>query len=269
MSVRKAPSAKYSALSSACASCFSQLVMVPCETIKIQLQLFQKTAVKGESVLLRSIRVIYKSEGLRGFWRGYFVSLSCSVPSCAIYYATFETLRRQAYEYCETHPKWAPFVPAATSSCAQIVTCLCTSPIDRIRTQYWANRSQSIRNLLHDTMEEARSRGVSSLYHGLRPLLLRDICFSSVYWTVYEQLHSVTASLGVPIIFQNLIAASVGGMLTSATVTPFDLVKTRQQVLRTTEPIFTTMKMIYKEEGVHGLFRGLTPRIAQTIPSIL
>ena len=79
--------------------------MVPCETIKIQLQLFQKTAVKGESVLLRSIRVIYKSEGLRGFWRGYFVSLSCSVPSCAIYYATFETLRRQAYEYCETHPK--------------------------------------------------------------------------------------------------------------------------------------------------------------------
>lgn len=130
------------------------------------------------------------------------------------------------------------------------------------------SRSQSIRNLLHDTMEEARSRGVSSLYHGLRPLLLRDICFSSVYWTVYEQLHSVTASLGVPIIFQNLIAASVGGMLTSATVTPFDLVKTRQQVLRTTEPIFTTMKMIYKEEGVHGLFRGLTPRIAQTIPSM-
>ena len=38
MSVRKAPSAKYSALSSACASTFSQLVMVPCETIKVQLQ---------------------------------------------------------------------------------------------------------------------------------------------------------------------------------------------------------------------------------------
>ena len=57
-------------------------------------------------------------------------------------------------------------------------------------------------------------------------------------------------------------------MLTSATVTPFDLVKTRQQVLHTTESVFTTMKLIYKEEGVHGLFRGLTPRIAQTIPSM-
>ena len=130
------------------------------------------------------------------------------------------------------------------------------------------SRSQSFRSLLHDTVEEARTRGVSSLYHGLRPLLLRDICFSSVYWTVYEQLHTATASLGIPLVFQNLIAASVGGMLTSATVTPFDLVKTRQQVLHTTEPILTTMKLIYKEEGVHGLFRGLTPRIAQTIPSM-
>ena len=204
--------------------------------------------------------------------------MSCSVPSCAIYYATFETLRRQAYEYCETHPRCVA-VRRSEQQMGSLRPCRHQQlRTDRIRTQYWAkyvssmihsrSRSQSIRNLLHDTMEEARSRGVSSLYHGLRPLLLRDICFSSVYWTVYEQLHSVTASLGVPIIFQNLIAASVGGMLTSATVTPFDLVKTRQQVLRTTEPIFTTMKMIYKEEGVHGLFRGLTPRIAQTIPSM-
>lgn len=38
MSIRKAPSAKYTALTAMCASTVTQMVVVPCETIKIQLQ---------------------------------------------------------------------------------------------------------------------------------------------------------------------------------------------------------------------------------------
>ena len=117
-------------------------------------------------------------------------------------------------------------------------------------------------------MEEARVHGFTSLYHGLRPLLLRDICFSSVYWSVYEHLRNATASLNISPVLQNLVAASMGGIMTSAAVTPFDLVKTRQQVLHTREPILQSLRMIEKEEGIRGLFRGLTPRVVQTIPSM-
>ena len=56
--------------------------------------------------------------------------------------------------------------------------------------------------------------------------------------------------------------------MTSAAVTPFDLVNTRQQVLHTQEPILQSLRMIGKEEGIRGLFRGLTPRVVQTIPSM-
>lgn len=105
-----------------------------------------------------------------------------------------------------------------------------------------------------------------SLYHGLKPLLVRDILFSSIYWTSYERLRSSTHSLGAPPIFQNFIAGSVGGMLTSAAITPIDLVKTRQQVLNTKESIWQTLRFIQQTEGVRGLFRGLTPRVIQTMP---
>lgn len=131
-----------------------------------------------------------------------------------------------------------------------------------------SSRSQPLRLLLHNTMEEARVHGFTSLYHGLRPLLLRDICFSSVYWSVYEHLRNATASLNISPVLQNLVAASMGGIMTSAAVTPFDLVKTRQQVLHTREPILQSLRMIEKEEGIRGLFRGLTPRVVQTIPSM-
>ena len=110
--------------------------------------------------------------------------------------------------------------------------------------------------------------GFLSLYHGFRPMVIRDICFSTIYWSTYEHLRNFTASFGVSPILQNLISASIGGVLTSSAVTPFDLVKTRQQVLYTTEGVFKSMKMIIQEEGIRGIFRGLTPRVVQNIPSM-
>ena len=77
------------------------------------------------------------------------MSLSCSIPSCAIYYSVFESLRKQFYAQCTNHPMYIlidinslysliHFVPAIISSISQVCTCLITSPIDRFRTQYWA-----------------------------------------------------------------------------------------------------------------------------------
>lgn len=236
---------------------------------------------------MSSLRFIYRNEvwnqedtltqqGFLGFWRGYFVSLSCSLPSCAIYYSVFETLRKSLYRESEKHPGYVlpflltqsllPFIPALASSIGQTVTCLTTSPIDRFRTQFWADRHQKVSHLLKLTINQAKSEGLPSLYHGLKPLLVRDILFSSIYWTSYERLRSSTHSLGAPPIFQNFIAGSVGGMLTSAAITPIDLVKTRQQVLNTKESIWQTLRFIQRTEGVRGLFRGLTPRVIQTMP---
>ena len=166
---------------------------------------------------------------------------------------------------CYCHSRLAPFIPALAGSGGQIVSCLMTSPIDRFRTQYWADRHQKVSSLLRKSINQAKTEGFLCLYHGLKPLLIRDILFTSIYWTLYENLRSALGSFGVSPILQNLIAGSIGGMITSASITPIDLVKTRQQVLQTKESIWTTLKYVGKEEGVRGLFRGLTPRVAQTM----
>lgn len=152
------------------------------------------------------------------------------------------------------HSRLTPFIPAITSSLAQLLTCLVMSPVDRFRTQYWAawplslsltrSRGKKVSELLHETAAQVQREGVQTLYHGLKPLLIRDIAFSSIYWSIYEQLRTSAQSLGLSPVLQNLIAGSVGGMATTAVITPFDVVKTRQQVLETRESIWCTLKMI-------------------------
>lgn len=109
-----------------------------------------------------------------------------------------------------------------------------------------SSRHQQVSHLLKVTFQQVQRDGVQCLYQGLKPLLIRDILFSSVYWSCFEEIRSAVGSLGVAPVFQNLVAGSIGGMATSAFVTPFDLVKTRQQVLHTKDGIVHTLKDIYR-----------------------
>ena len=102
--------------------------------------------------------------------------------------------------------------------------------------------------------------GISCLYHGLKPLIIRDIFFSSVYWSCYEEIRSSVKNLGVSPFLQNMIAGSIGGMATSAFVTPFDLVKTRQQVLNTKDGIIHSLKDIYRVFPSALYIRGIIHR---------
>jgi hypothetical protein len=111
---------------------------------------------------------------------------------------------------------------------------------------FLCSRDQKVITLLKKTINQVEKEGLFCLYHGLKPLLIRDICFSSIYWSVFEELHSYAETHGFAPVWQNFFAASVGGMASSAVVTPFDLVKTRQQVLHTKEHIFVSMKGIVK-----------------------
>ena len=122
--------------------------------------------------------------------------------------------------------------------------------------------------LLQKTINEARQSGLTRIYHGLIPLLLRDVTFSAIYWTLFEWLHNVGEKHGLSPVPQNFLAGAIAGMTTSTVVTPLDLIKTRQQVLNTQESVWASLRGIAHEEGYRGLLRGLTPRVTQTILSM-
>eukprot|EP00898_Chlorokybus_atmophyticus_P003868 jgi/Chlat1/4482/Chrsp29S04422 len=72
----------------------------------------------------------------------------------------------------------------------------------------------------------------------------------------------------------NAVSGAMAGSIAAAFVCPFDVVKTRLQVQRVKQgqlPKFhglsSSMSVIFREEGVRGLYRGLTPTMVALLPN--
>ncbi|KAL1921501.1 uncharacterized protein VTP21DRAFT_11217 [Calcarisporiella thermophila] len=99
-------------LAGACAECVSGLVWTPMEVMKNRLQA-GGDARAGEELTRESTRrlagEIWQKEGVRGFFRGYWLSLAVFVPYTMLYFALYEELKRVArLHYASPAPAPAP-----------------------------------------------------------------------------------------------------------------------------------------------------------------
>jgi solute carrier family 25 protein 39/40 len=80
--------------------------------------------------------------------------------------------------------------------------------------------------------------GISSLFRGVYPTLMRDIPFSAVYWICIESMRDFwrnrrqngTAVSAWEQAGQAMVNGSVSGIIAAAVTTPLDVIKTRIQV---------------------------------------
>lgn len=84
--------------------------------------------------------------------------------------------------------------------------------------------------------------------------------------------NSNTNLLAYPVL-QQVISASTGAMITSLSMTPLDVVRTRMQVQNKSTSTFyyantmDAIRKIARAEGVTTLWRGLTPSLVMQVPS--
>lgn len=174
---------------------------------------------------------------------------------------------------------------------ARSISATLVSPLELVRTRQAANgESQgSLRANLRQLAREARVKP-TSLWRGLGPTLYRDVPFSAIYFTAYETLkRSLTGGSGLGerrVSAQGedhshsnefavaFVSGASAGILAAFLTHPFDLVKTRRQALSSApapsirpQSTWTLLRQVYKREGPHGLFRGMSPRIAKVGPA--
>lgn len=123
--------------------------------------------------------------------------------------------------------------------------------------------------------------------------LLRDIPFTAIFWTLTETIrgpllrsaaqrgpHGSPAAGSAPaaaeltpsswqLIEANSLAAGVSGSVAAAATTPFDVIKTQQQVVRggSGQTLLETARRIVAQSGYRGLWAGLVPRSVRAFPS--
>ena len=172
--------------------------------------------------------------------------------------------RRQGQQQ---HPQYQPTaattaaIPLIAGSTARLVASLVTAPLELVRTRQagWNNtiqQNQRRRGMVEELLYLSKSNGVRSLYSGLAPTLWRDVPFSAIYWLCLERIrdtlsssHENTRFLGkwggyyykierrledIPPIVDaahSFVSGAIAGSIAAAFTTPFDVVKTRRQIM--------------------------------------
>ncbi|KAL4592574.1 hypothetical protein LXL04_005574 [Taraxacum kok-saghyz] len=250
------------AFAGAFAGVFVSLCLHPMDTVK--------TVIQSCHTDQRSIPYIGKSiiseRGLSGLYRGIASNIATSAPISAIYTFSYESVKGALLPlFGKEHESLAHCIGGG---CASVATSFVFTPSERIKQQMQVgSHYHSCWNAFWGIV---RKGGFSSLYNGWGAVVCRNVPHSIIKFYTYESLKSIFSSNqthGQPTTISTLLCGGLAGSTAALFTTPFDVVKTRLQTqipgsVNRYNGVFDTLKGISQHEGLKGLYRGLTPRLA-------
>ncbi|CAF0763424.1 unnamed protein product [Didymodactylos carnosus] len=219
----------------------------------------------------------------RGFWTSNFVSL----PSYALYMGVYTWTKDTLLNSSQSNTKsiYAPFLAGFL---ADAVTVLFYVPGDVVIQRLQIVNS-SYTSVTHACKTIYKEEGYKGFFRGLGATFTTSAIASSIWWVVYENMklllyrpnieryliYSDNNDTGQVHRLPQLCAGFTAGTITSTVINPFDVVKTRlqtQDMLHKTSSkfiyknVFHGLRKLWVEEGVHGLSRGLLPKLISRGP---
>nr|CDP93622.1 Bm3015, isoform b [Brugia malayi] len=227
------------------------LTLYPLDTIKTRLQSSEGFAAAG---------------GLRNIYRGMGSVVIGSAPSAALFFSTYNTLKRLAVA-----------VNASAASFSEVIACIVRVPTELVKQRAQAKHVHHLGTICR--MIYNRS-GFIGFYQGFFSTVFREIPFSLIEFPLWEFLKQEVARMDLFVTFasptyfvpwirrrqctplESAACGSVSGSIAAAMTTPFDVVKTRIMLSENSSRpgIATTLAKIWTTSGYRGLYAGVLPR---------
>lgn len=276
----------------------ARCIIYPSQLIKTRLQ-GQTVGQNQYKGMGDAIIKIYRAEGLRGYYKGLHLNL-LQIPMAQLYLTIFEQSKQQlSKKFPNGSIQLQHFIAGAT---ATTLTQAIATPIDVI-TQYQQvsnasnvakNQNITSKQTLRICKQLYRSDGVHGFYRGFTVATFAFSVHSALIWATYYKTLEITSGIFHKKFKQDndknnpspqsssksmsgdrAAQIILAGMLASCTVNmitlPLDTIRTRHQlqIKRTTKSqaqpsVWITTRRLVQEEGVRGLLRGWSPRLAQS-----
>lgn len=281
---------------------FAATLTIPLDVIKTRIQVqggaseahsAGETAEVGirrprYSGILSTMEVIYASEGLAGFFRGLGPRMMLAMPSAAMCWGTYETVRvllaygsgtgssasasnsAEDYEW-EEWDRSAPFWQhAVAGSAAGMMEHVAMYPVDTVKTRMQAappepggpvpGAVQICRDIVREQGGRGFMRGCFAIGAGCIPAHIGLFC-------TYEFTKTKLMNVENPA-HQPLRAATCGALATvvhDMIITPTDVVKQRLQ-LGCYRGTFDCIASIWRQEGMRAFYRSLPTTLISECP---
>ncbi|KAK7208573.1 mitochondrial carrier domain-containing protein [Myxozyma melibiosi] len=276
------------AIAGATAGLISGVAVCPLDVVKTKLQAqggFLKNSVvdvQRYNGFIGTIRTIWKTEGVKGFYRGVVPITFGYLPTWMIYFSVYERCKEKlpALLGLENQPTVVHLVSAL---CAGGSSTTITNPIWVVKTRLM---TQSADTAWHykGTIDAFRcmykNEGLISFYAGLLPALL-GLLHVAVQFPLYEKfkLMFVPAPDTHPSELRKvsgiIFASSLSKMLASIVTYPHEVVRTRMQIQRglprehqtNYNGVIKTVTTLLKDEGWRVFYSGLGTNMVRTVPA--
>jgi solute carrier family 25 carnitine/acylcarnitine transporter 20/29 len=177
-------------------------ILVPSEVIKCSLQAKKGAAINSSLWLdtVEEFKTLYRTEGVRGFFKGFTITAYRQIPSMAIYFYAYKKFRSL---FASTRYVNDDIAIAISGGCAGCISWVSTYPLDVIKTNIQLSPLESSSTSSHTTtlsiqvprksvfqvaMALYRMHGFPVFYRGVGVCVLRAFPVNCVTFYLYEYL---------------------------------------------------------------------------------
>ncbi|XP_028894972.1 calcium-binding mitochondrial carrier protein SCaMC-3 isoform X3 [Zeugodacus cucurbitae] len=265
------------------AGAVSRTCTAPLDRIKVYLQV--QTHKAGIS---DSLRYMLNEGGLRSMWRGNGINVLKIAPESAIKFAAYEKIKRliRGDEKRQMTIGERFMAGAAAGGISQTVI----YPMEVLKTRLALRKTGQYKGILDAAKKIYLMEGVRSFYRGYIPNMLGIIPYAGIDLAVYETLKKKYLSshnTEQPSFLVLLACGSASSTLGQVCSYPLALVRTRLQaqvISKNKQPsvgiplrqagainddnMFGVFRKILHNEGICGLYRGITPNFIKVLPAV-
>lgn len=178
-----------SVMSHLTSGCFAEvtagMLFTPMEVLKNRLQT-QKDQMNNKTL----IKNIFKREGIRGFYKGYWMGLIVFVPHSMAYFVTYEKMKKSLIKENNENNKFELYM--LCSSVAGVTSIMLSTPLDIIKTRWQISAADNGKQFRQGPVAIAKEmlfhEGKGALTRGLWARIAWGIPTTAISMTLFELL---------------------------------------------------------------------------------
>ncbi|KAI9773622.1 MAG: Mitochondrial succinate-fumarate transporter [Geoglossum simile] len=283
---KKPASAATNLIAGGGAGMMEALVCHPLDTIKVRMQLSKRARAPGvkRRGFLKTGAEIVRRETPLGLYKGLGAVVTGIVPKMAIRFTSFEFYKKLlANKETGKVAGQSTFVAGLSAGITEAVAVVTPMEVVKIRLQAQHHSMADpldipkYRNAAHALYTVVKEEGVGALYRGVSLTALRQGTNQAVNFTAYTEFKGTlqrlqsdpTAELPS---WKTMIIGLASGAMGPLSNAPIDTIKTRLQKTpalpgeTALSRITTIARDMFKQEGIHAFYKGITPRIMRVAP---
>ncbi|KAJ6326645.1 hypothetical protein OIU76_003920 [Salix suchowensis] len=265
----------------------SRTSVAPLERLKILLQVQNPHRIQYNGTI-QGLKYIWRTEGLRGLFKGNGTYCARIVPNSAVKFFSYEEASER--QTGKDDAQLTPLLRLGAGACAGIIAMSATYPMDMVRGRL----TVQYRGIAHALSTVLMEEGPRALYKDWVPSVIGVIPYVGLNFAVYESLKDWLVKtkpfglvedneLGVA---RRLACGAAAGTVGQTVAYPLDVIRQRMQMVgwKDTASVVTgdrkgktaieytgmvdAFRKTVRHEGVGALYKGLVPNSVKVIPSI-